>query len=221
MVEPRRSNLLVEGAITGAIGATAVAIWFLIVDTIAGRPLYTPELLGQAVFSIFGPAAGETATQHVLGYTLVHYAAFAIVGTILAAIVRRADEDPNVLAGLAMIPIFSLAGVPPLSGFIGKLVIVQGSIAAESYWVGAVILLTGRLTLLSMGRTWAEAFWRPATRPDAMPPGRALLATIGGLCLLTVGVTVGAEPLFGLASRAAGQLLQPELYINAVLGSPR
>ena len=43
MAVQHRSNLLVEGAITGAIGATAVAVWFLIVDAVSGRPLYTPE----------------------------------------------------------------------------------------------------------------------------------------------------------------------------------
>ncbi|HEY8549302.1 MAG TPA: proton-conducting transporter membrane subunit [Vicinamibacterales bacterium] len=183
--------------------------------TTAGLALLTPLSLAGAIF-------------YVLHHILVITNLFLVTGVLLR-LRRTTDLDglgslyrtQPVLAGLAMIPIFSLAGVPPLSGFIGKLVIVQGSFAAEAYWVGAVILLTGLLTLLSMGRTWAEAFWRPATRPDAMPPGRALLATIGGLCLLTVGVTVGAEPLFGLASRAAGQLLQPELYINAVLGSPR
>ena len=152
MVEQRRSNLLVEGAITGAIGATAVALWFLIVDTIAGRPLYTPELLGQAVFSIFGPAAGETPTQHVIGYTLVHFAAFAVVGTILAAIVRQADEDPNVLAGLAIaFVVFLLASF----GFVS--VLSQGTRLGSLAWyqIGAATLVA----LLLMG------WWLRRTHP--------------------------------------------------------
>lgn len=101
MVKGRR-NVVVEGAVTGAIGATAVALWFLVVDGAAGRPFYTPELLGQALFALFGPPMGESALQHVVGYTLFHYAAYIVIGTVLAAIVRRADEDPNVLAGLAI-----------------------------------------------------------------------------------------------------------------------
>ena len=100
MAEQRHRNALVEGIITGAVGATAVALWFLVVDTISGRPLYTPQLLGEALFSILGPPAGESATLHVVLYTIVHYAIFALIGTILVAIVHRADEDPNVLAGL-------------------------------------------------------------------------------------------------------------------------
>lgn len=102
MVEQRRGSVLGEGIVTGVIGATAVAVWFLIVDSVAGRPFYTPSLLGEALFSIFGPPAGESPTLHIVGYTLWHYAAYIVIGTILAFIVRRADDDPNVLAGLAI-----------------------------------------------------------------------------------------------------------------------
>ena len=102
MAHKHRRSLLVEGVTTGVIGATAVAVWFLVVDTIAGRPFYTPELLGSAVFSLFGPAGDDSRLQHILGYTLWHYAAYIVIGTVLAAIVRRAQDDPNVLAGLAI-----------------------------------------------------------------------------------------------------------------------
>jgi len=109
MAEPqpgRRSarphGWIMQGVIAGAIGATAVAVWFLIVDLANGRPLYTPRVLGAAFFGVFGPPAGETAAQYVIGYTIVHYAAFALIGVVLAAIVRRATDDPHVLAGLAI-----------------------------------------------------------------------------------------------------------------------
>ena len=142
MMAEHRSNVLVEGAITGAIGATAVAVWFLLVDAVSGRPLYTPELLGEAFFSIFGPPAGETPLQYVVAYTLVHYSAFAIVGTILAFIVRRADEDPHVLAGLVMGGVvFLLASF----GFVAFL--SQGTrLGALAWWqVGVATLLAAVL----------------------------------------------------------------------------
>jgi multicomponent Na+:H+ antiporter subunit D len=121
-----------------------------------------------------------------------------------------------------MIPVFSLAGVPPLSGFLGKLAIVEGTFAAGAYWVGAVVLGVGLLTLLSMARLWADAFWRPAGRgQDALPPSGPLLATIAGLSVLTLGFTFAAEPIFALTSRAASQLLDPHGYITAVLGAGR
>ena len=58
MAETRRLGVIREGILTGIIGATAVAVWFLIVDTINGHPLYTPRALGAAVFGVLGPPAG-------------------------------------------------------------------------------------------------------------------------------------------------------------------
>jgi multicomponent Na+:H+ antiporter subunit D len=123
-------------------------------------------------------------------------------------------------AALAMIPIFSLAGVPPLSGFLGKLAILECMFDSRAYGVGAMVLVVGLLTLVSMGRTWAEAFWRPAgaTVRDMSTPGTALIVAIAGLSLVTVAISVGAGPLFELTSRAAHQLLQRDDYMRAVLG---
>ena len=72
-------------------------------------------------------------------------------------------------SALAMVPIFSLAGVPPLSGFLGKLAILEGTFDAGAYWVGGIVLVVGLLTLLSMGRTWAEASGGLPTRRRTWP----------------------------------------------------
>ena len=79
--------------------------------------------------------------------------------------------------------------------------------------------LVGLLTLLSMGRVWAEAFWRPATRlQDKATPGLPFLVAVAALSLVTIAMTVGAEPLFELTERGARQLLQRDDYVRAVLG---
>ncbi len=130
-------------------------------------------------------------------------------------------DHPGV-AVLAMIPLFSLAGVPPLSGFIGKLAIVQGTFAAGSYWIGGTVLVVSLLTLLSMSRLWDEGFWKPAAPgADKASPVAPMVAPIAMLSLLTLGVTIGAQPLFELAMRAASGLLDPSDYIQAVLGGGR
>jgi multicomponent Na+:H+ antiporter subunit D len=121
-------------------------------------------------------------------------------------------------SALAMVPIFSLAGVPPLSGFLGKLAIIESTFDAGAYWLGFMVLAVGLLTLLSMGRLWADGFWRPETVRDMGTPGTALLLAICGLSLVTLAITLGAEPLFELTSRAAHQLLRPDEYVRAVLG---
>ena len=179
-----------------------------------------------ASLSLLTPAALAGAIFYVLHHILVITNLYLVSGVLLR--LRRTTDmaglgglyrDQPLFAALAMVPIFSLAGVPPLSGFLGKLAILEGTFDAGAYWVGALVLVVGLLTLLSMGRTWAHSFWRPAegTR-DMAAPGAPFLAAIGALSLLTVAMTVAAEPIYDFAARGAHQLLQREPYVNAVLG---
>jgi multicomponent Na+:H+ antiporter subunit D len=182
-----------------------------------------------ASLSLLTPAALSGAIFYILHHIIVITNLYLVSGVLLR--LRRTTDmahlggmyrDQPVFVALAMIPIFSLAGVPPLSGFLGKLAILEGTFAAGAYWVGGVVLVVGLLTLLSMARTWADSFWRPAAEtPDLAPPGTALLVAIAALSLVTVAMTVGAEPLFELTSRGAQQLLQRDEYVHAVLGAAR
>jgi multicomponent Na+:H+ antiporter subunit D len=130
------------------------------------------------------------------------------------------------VALLFFIPAFSLAGVPPLSGFFAKLALIEAGLDAKEYAIVAAALGVGLLTLLVMARMWAEAFWKPAPGggdievATATEPGglRPLLAPIILLAVLTVIVGLVAEPVFALATRAAQQLMNPTEYIHAVLG---
>jgi len=180
-----------------------------------------------ASLSLLTPAALAGGIFYVLHHIVVIANLFLVSGVLLR--VRRTTKMAGLgglartqpaFAALAMVPIFSLAGVPPLSGFLGKLAILEGMFDSRAYGVGAMVLVVGLLTLVSMGRTWAEAFWRPAaaTVRDVSTPGTALMVAIAGLSLVTVAITVGAGPLFELTSRAAHQLLQRDDYMRAVLG---
>lgn len=171
-----------------------------------------------------GALAG--AILYLLHHIVVITTLFLVSGVLLR--LRRTTDlaglgglyrSQPALAALAMVPVFSLAGVPPLSGFLGKLALVQGTFAAGAYWVGGTVLVVGLLTLLSMARTWSDAFWRPAVGVgDMTTPGPALIGTIAALDVVILAITIGAEPMFALASRAAQQLLERESYIRAVLG---
>lgn len=87
-----------EGIIAGLIGATSIAIWFLIVDTVAGRPFHTPTVLGIGLLSVFGPRGDEGAVAQVLAYTIFHYGVFLGIGIVVSYIVHRAEQDDTVLA---------------------------------------------------------------------------------------------------------------------------
>ena len=178
-----------------------------------------------ASLALLTPAALAAAIFYVLHHIIVITNLFLVSGVLLR--LRRTTDMKSLggfyasqplFAAIAMVPIFSLAGVPPLSGFLGKLAILEGAFAAGAYWVGGVVLVVGLLTLLSMGRTWTEAFWQPAAEPDRTTPGAPLLIVISGLSMVTLAISWLAGPLFDITLRAATQLLQRDDYIRIVLG---
>jgi uncharacterized membrane protein YphA (DoxX/SURF4 family) len=102
--------LLVDGVTAGVIGATVIALWFLVVDTLDGRPLFTPITLGAGLLGATATdAAGPGAFGLLAAYTLFHYAAFLLVGLAAAYIVGLADREPSVLLGFVLL--FAVAEV--------------------------------------------------------------------------------------------------------------
>lgn len=82
-----------EGLITGVVGAVVVALWFLIVDAVSGRLLFTPGALGSAVFHGARSVEDVQITGlTVAGYTTVHVVAFVLTGLIAAGVVAAAEE---------------------------------------------------------------------------------------------------------------------------------
>lgn len=87
-----------EGLIVGAIGATGVAIWFLVLDLVAGQPLLTPSALGAVLAGDFSSGSTDVHLPWVIGYTAFHLAAFFTVGLIAAFVAYRAEQEPSILA---------------------------------------------------------------------------------------------------------------------------
>lgn len=92
-----------EGVVGGLIAAGAVAVWFLILDLVAGRPFGTPRQLGESVASLFGGTGGASPTLYVLGYTAFHVLAFGVAGMVVSAVVNKAEEEPSILWGLLIL----------------------------------------------------------------------------------------------------------------------
>ena len=91
-------GVLREGIIAGLIGAAAVALWFLVVDVIAGRPFFTPAMLGSAVFwGVHDPAQVAIEYSRIIGYTMIHVSAFVVVGTIAAVLAAEVEAAPHTL----------------------------------------------------------------------------------------------------------------------------
>jgi hypothetical protein len=96
----QNSTVIREGVTAGMLGALGVAAWFLIVDLIAGQPLYTPAMLGQVLLGVLGHGIGHGALFNAAAYSCLHFAAFAIVGLTVSALVDATERAPATAAGL-------------------------------------------------------------------------------------------------------------------------
>ncbi len=92
-----------EGAILGVLGATGVAVWFLIVDTIAGQPFFTPRVLGESVKGIVAPDNFASPMVVVALYTVFHYAAFILAGIAIIGLVHGSARHIGLLAGMVIL----------------------------------------------------------------------------------------------------------------------
>ncbi|MFO8055248.1 MAG: Na+/H+ antiporter subunit D [Bacteroidales bacterium] len=133
------------------------------------------------------------------------------------------------LAVLFLIPALSLAGMPPLSGFWAKFLVIKAGLDAGEFFVVGVALLVGLLTLFSMMKIWNEAFWKKPPREKEkcqhpVIPGLFskynIYMTITIMMLASITLVIGfyPEPFFRVAQQAASELMDPSVYINTVLG---
>ena len=122
-----KHTIMRDGIVAGLLGATAVALWFLGLDTLYAHPLATPEALGRGLLRVFGPPGNEGPLTFVVGYTIFHYFAFIVAGVLLAVIVHWARSQPTVLAGAMMlfvafeIGFYGLSSALQESPFLGAL----------------------------------------------------------------------------------------------------
>ncbi|WP_106534097.1 Na+/H+ antiporter subunit D [Planomicrobium soli] len=157
---------------------------------------------------------------------LIKAALFFLVG-IIAVLFGTTDlrkmggliKTYPVLGWVYLIAAFGLAGIPPLSGFPGKLLIVQGGFEGPQFWGSLVILATSLIVLLSVVRIFIYAFWgNPVeTMPVTKTVYRQMFVPTVILVSFTVVLGVGAEFFMPLISGAGEVLLNPALYIDAVL----
>jgi hypothetical protein len=99
-------DVLLDGVFTGAIGALAVAIWFLIIDSLSGRPLFTPALLGSVLLHGSGGAQNVVvAPLEVAAYTAFHFIAFMVAGITFSWLMTLFERFPVV--GFVLLVLFA------------------------------------------------------------------------------------------------------------------
>lgn len=183
-------------------------------------------LTAVGLFSAQGIAA---AIYYLLHSTLVTAGLFLLAD--LLARQRGAFDDrfdpappvaqPALLGALFFAAAVAVAGVPPLSGFLGKVLVLQAAPATTAgYWVWGVVLATSLLTLISLSRAGSMIFWKtmptvPGSGPAASAAGALLPAAL--LVGATVLLAALATPIGAFAEATALQLQQPAGYIESVL----
>lgn len=111
---PETARIYQEGIMAGVIGAATVALWFFVIDLVNGRPLYTPTVLGTALFHRGGGLSSvETlpvSVEMVLMFTWVHGLTFAAIGGGVARLLATAERHPSVGFGILLLFVIFEAG---------------------------------------------------------------------------------------------------------------
>lgn len=223
------------------------------------KRLLSFTLVSHIGYMIFGIAVGNTlglggAIFYIVHHILVQTALFLVVGLIerqagsssLRSLGGLAKSSP-LLALLYLVPALNLGGIPPFSGFLGKVMLIEAGAqdgSATAWILVAGSIITSLLTLYTMILVWSKAFWRD--RSDA-PEGDTVLAQPAALrertqmvaiaerddvgrmplgmvmptallVMASVGVTILAGPLSNVATEAASNVANVDEYRAAVLG---
>ncbi len=217
--------------VVGVLGAIAQSdmkriLSFHIVSQIGymilGLGLFTVAGIAGTVFFVVHQIPVKTALFLTAG--LVEEGTGATALNRVGGLLRRAP----LVAGLFLLAALSLAGIPPLSGFVGKLAILEAGVGAQRYAIVGIALAVSLFTLFSMVKIWNGVFWGTAEEPTAQLAAAApdaklaipalMQAATVALVALTVAIAVFGGPIYDLSVRAAEDLMDPAAYVGAVLG---
>ncbi|MFN3990702.1 MAG: monovalent cation/H+ antiporter subunit D [Erythrobacter sp.] len=187
-----------------------------------------------AAIALFDEAAMGAALYYLLHTTLAAGLLFLLVDLVVrwravegAEIVATPPYKGKVMLGvLFFITAIGFAGLPPLSGFIGKLLILAAAQGAPSAaWVWGTILATSLMGIVALARAGSMLFWKADASPpipeSRAAPDYAEAAPVAALIALLVVLAAAAGPITAYTHSTAAQLFAPHGYITAVLGEPQ
>ena len=216
--------------LTGVLGAAAQfefrrILSFHIVSQIGyimlGLALFTPLAIAGGIFYLVHNIIAKTNLFLLSGVT------YRLLGSHDLSKLGGVYRERPGIAILFLISALGLAGIPPLSGFFAKFLVIKAAVEIESWMAVIVALSVSFMTLYSMLKIWIQVFWKAL--PEGVDGSRLaashkdpgmiwLLIPIVFFAALVVIFGVWAEPLYEISRLAATQLLNPAGYIEAVLG---
>ena len=205
----RKLDRLVAFSVVGSMGMVMVAI------------------------SLFSPEGIAAALYYIVHSTLAAGALFLISDLVrtgrgsVALTAQPPALGTALTAGLFFAGAIAMAGLPPLSGFLGKLLVLDAAVDTPlMVWVWAVVLSSSLISVVGFARAGSTVFWKAHSLDPAEPdpmrsrPSVLAYAAVGGLLALLVLHTVFAGQVHRYTSTMAVQLFAPDAYISVVLDTP-
>ncbi|WP_295508665.1 monovalent cation/H+ antiporter subunit D [Sulfitobacter sp.] len=191
-----------------------------------------------AAVAVFTPTGVTAALYYAIHSTFAAAALFLLVDVIRS---RRGaagvsfDVAPPIVggalvAGMFFVAAIGMTGLPPLSGFIGKLLILDAARASDlMWWIWGTILVGSLVAVVGFARAGSVVFWKAhqpvdtaeeMAEPEAVPASVLPMVSIGALLALLMALTVAAGPVTRVLQATSAQLFNPEAYIAVVLTTP-
>jgi multicomponent K+:H+ antiporter subunit D len=183
--------------------------------------------------ALFTPASMSAALYYVIHSTLAAAALFLIADLVRRRRPNQADtlivapqfDQLGLIGSLFFVGAIAMVGVPPLSGFIGKLLILDSARdAVQAGWIWSLLLISSLVGMVGFARGGSTLFWKSCSvegRCTPSPVARPVLPIVA-VCLLLLGtamLTAYAGPVTAYLDQTAAQLFAPSGYIDAVLGA--
>ena len=225
--------LLVIAALTMVIGALGA----IAQDDI--RRLLSFTIIAQIGYMVMGLGFFTVGATAAVVYSMIHHiivttALFLVAGLVedttgsnrLSRMGGLVRTNP-LLAVMFLLSALSLAGIPPLSGFISKFGLITAGVDVGEYPIVMVALVVSLLTLFALALVWMGAFWSPPEADENQPVrspaetttrGRFLmLAPTAVLVACSLAVAAAAGPIYAFSERTARDLVDRDVYIDQVL----
>lgn len=178
-------------------------------------------LLGLGLFN----ESGLSGSVYYLIHDMIIKAALFLIVGVVVYIAGTSDlrkmggliHHYPALAWMVFISAFVLAGIPPFSGFFGKLLLLKGAVENGEMLVVMIALLMSLLILYSVMKIFIRGFWGEKDESFTPKSTKGMLYPISLLLAISIFLGVGAEFVYPYIHEVASYLLEPEQYIDTVL----
>ncbi|MEP2919319.1 MAG: monovalent cation/H+ antiporter subunit D [Sulfitobacter sp.] len=213
----------------GAVGVLAAKKF----DRLVAFAVISSMGMVMVAIGMFTQESIASALYYIVHSTLAAGALFLIVDLVRQSrghLELRLDAPVAggaLIAPLFMVAAIAMAGLPPLSGFVGKLMVLNAAFdGGPMAWVFGVILVSSLFMVVGFARAGSILFWKaqadnaPVPEVGRAAPSALSFVAVGGLLALLVAHTVFAGPMYRYTTQTAAQLVTPDTYMATVLGTP-